>query len=332
MQNEDIPFSDFDQEFSGLPEIGRVPPAIQGEGGRTRTIEIANKCAAAASSFEEHEKWLRAWNLTCEPPWEGAGQEGIDYWIKDSWAFIKGEGPRGEKIEISRVVRNKVSLQALDEVAYGSGEQYAKFLADCAGTPIPSAEEVIDQLYPGNPLLCRAAGRQWWGATARRETIRGAEEGFEWLVPSPMSKATGRTMKGKEDSWRCRDNAGRRVYIVIEFDFGETFSKRIEAWAKKGIHQRDVQIALIYLMATTGEPRRFPFMIVDSGGKSLHSWYAIGPKFPEGAALALLSRAIPYGADSRADEPERFFRFPGGVRKSERNQPQPILYYDPTTR
>jgi hypothetical protein len=332
MQNDDTSFFDFNQDKSGLPRIENVPPAIQGEGGRTRTLEIANQCASAAGSFEEHEAWMRAWNLTCEPPWLGEGTEGIDYWIKDSWAFIRGEDERGEETKILRAVKKRVSLEALDEIAYGARGRYAQLLAGVAGHPIPSSEEIIDQLYPGNPLLCRAAGSERWHHTGSRESIRGVEKEFEWLVINPMRAKTGRTMKGKDGSPRCRDNVGPRKYIVIEFDFGETFRRRIEAWAKKGISPRDVQIALIYHLAATGTPRRFPFMIVDSGGKSLHSWYAIGPTFPEGAALALLARAIPYGADPKADEPERFFRFPGGVRKSERNQPQPILYYDPTTR
>jgi hypothetical protein len=116
---------------------------------------------------------------------------------------------------------------------------------------------------------------------------------------------------------------------VIEFDFTKLFQKHIDAWAAKGISTRDVQAWLVHWLGTTGEPRQWPFMIVDTGGKSLHNWYQINKKFSEQNALDLLSRAIPLGADKRAEQPEQFFRFPGGTRKSERSQPQPVLYYDP---
>ena len=71
-----------------------------------------------------------------------------------------------------------------------------------------------------------------------------------------------------------------------------------------------------------------PFLVVHTGGKSLHSWYAIHPGFPHSMALDLLSRAIPLGADKHAEQPEQLFRFPGGTRKSEQNQPQSIIFYD----
>ena len=331
MQGHDGLSGEFNQDEFGLPSVDAVPPAIQGEDGRKRTMEVANLCAAAAPSFEEFASWMHAWNRTCEPPWDGVGYEGIDYWIKDAWGFVRGGNAPVEREEILRVANKKKSFRELDKIAFTARGQYDQFLAEIKDRPIPTSEKVIDQLYPGNPLLCRSMERESYAFTDDRESIRGVEEKYEWIVPSPMAAKWGWNGKGKK-SYRCRENAARiRSYLIVEFDFGETFKKHIDAWAKEGISPRDVQIALIYFLAATGEPRRFPFMIVDSGGKSLHSWFAIGAKFPESAALALLSRALVFGADKRAEYPEQFFRFPGGTRSSEKGQPQPILFYDPRT-
>ena len=103
MRDENISFFDWNQGESGLPPVDKVPPAIQGMGGRAHTLLVANKAAAIAQSYEEHETWMHAWNQLCEPPWDGEGSEGIDHWIKDSWEFVRGENERGEQIEILRV-------------------------------------------------------------------------------------------------------------------------------------------------------------------------------------------------------------------------------------
>ena len=331
MQDHDGLSGEFNQDEFSLPPVDSVPPAIQGDHGRDRTRDVANRCAANAESFEDFEAWMRAWNRTCEPPWDGEGYEGIEYWIKDAWEFTRGGGRALLQEEILRVATKKRSLRELDKIAFTAHGQYDQFLAEIKDRPIPTSEEVIDQLYPGNPLLCRSRQYESYAFTDTRESIRGVEEKYEWIVPSPMVAKWGWNGKGKK-SYRCRENAARiRSYLIIEFDFGETFKKHLDAWAREGISPRDVQIALIYFLARQGEPRRFPFMIVDSGGKSLHSWFAIGRKFPETAALALLSRALVFGADKRAEYPEQFFRFPGGTRSSERGQPQPILFYDPRT-
>jgi hypothetical protein len=146
-----------------------------------------------------------------------------------------------------------------------------------------------------------------------------------------MSKVTGLApTTGNPNSHRCIGNAGPMKYIVIEFDLDSRFDSIKPKWEAEGISLRDVQAALIHHLATTGKPKAWPFMIVDSGGKSLHSWFQINANFPKSAALALLARAVPLGADHRANETERFFRFPGGTRKSEKSQPQPVLLYDPS--
>ena len=331
MQDENIPFPDFPQGINSfLPEITAIEPAVSLQGGDDHTYAVAKQIAGLTADPEEALAWMLSWNKLCKPPWTATR---VARNVRRAWHEVHGGEGMSEfylpEDERPRVKKSRVNFKALDEVAFGAYGALDALLVQAAKLPIPPLEKMIDQMYPRNPLLCRAAGSETLAKTARRETIRGVEGEFEWLVPSPMSKVVGTTMDGENDeSPRCRDNAGPRRYIVIEFDFTKKFQDHLDAWAKEGISGRDVQAALICLLATTGSPQAWPFLIVDSGNKSLHAWYAIHKKFSEQNALDLLSRAIPFGADPRADEPERFFRFPGGKRKSQNNQPQPVLFYD----
>jgi hypothetical protein len=333
MQDQNIVPNGGGQVNIDLPRICDIDCSISGSNGDNQLWATARQLACCTADFELYRQWMLEYNRTrCKPPWS---ERRVAYYIHKEWRLAHGD-ELGEVYlppvdNRPHVKGSKVSFKRLDELAGNALGMYARLLAFLRPKrkAIPSSEAIIDRLYPGNPWICRAAGSQRWARTDTRESFRGVEKEMEWIVPSPMSKMTGFAYStGKSDSPRCKENAGPRVYLVIEFDFGKTFAKHLEAWAAKGISSRDVQAYLIHHLATTGEPRRWPFMIVDSGGKSLHSWFQISKKFSEQNALDLLARAIPLGADKGGDEPERFFRFPGGTRKSENNQPQPVLFYD----
>jgi hypothetical protein len=315
-----------------MPEITEVSPAISHQQGHNHTFGAAcNIARDCGGDFDQFVKWMTDWNETCEPPWS---EYELDHKIRDAWAEVYGERVNGEKIKgepLPRAKKRKLNLRAINKLAKGAYGQYQKFLDDVKNLPIPPLENLIDRLYPGNPLICSASQKQWWAHTFPRENLRGIEKEREWIVPSPMSKGTGVTKSGKTGSHRCRDNAGPRIYIIVDFDLSETvgLGESIAQWAEDGISIWDVQVVLITHLATTGNPRAWPFMVVHTGGKSLHCWYQISSLFPESMALEFLSRAIPLGADKRAEQPEQLFRFPGGTRKSDKGQPQTILFYDP---
>ena len=331
MHDDDTPFFGISQGISdSLPDISAIDPAIEFQGGDDHTFAVARNMARCTADFEKYAAWMMEWNKRCQPPWPALRMARN---IRKAWKDvheISEEFYVPEEDNLPRVKRSRVSFKRLNEIAFESKGAYQELLEAAAKMdPLPTCEKLIDEIYPGDPLICRAAKSETWARTAPRSSIRGVEHEMEWIVPSPMSKLTGVTKEGRPGSHRCRDNAARkRRYIVIEFDFGKTFKEHIEAWAAAGISTRDVQAALIKWLATTGNPRAWPFLIVDSGGKSLHSWYAIHKRFNEQNALDLLARAVPFGADHRADEPERFFRFPGGTRKSEKSQTQTVLFYD----
>jgi len=81
-----------------------------------------------------------------------------------------------------------------------------------AGSPIrwtdeqPHTEEIIDLLFPGNPLIC-AATRKESALTRTREKWRGFLANQQFIVPSPMIAICGKTKNGR-DSMRCLANYG----------------------------------------------------------------------------------------------------------------------------
>ena len=327
MQNNDNSSLGFDQEIR-LPEISDVPPAIEGSGGDEHTNKVAILIAQLTLDFDQAWGWMKAWNKICRPEWQ---EYRLKQKTESAWNYVHPDELVVIPVEERpRARARKVSFKRLNAMAFTAKGKYDELLEGVSGREIPSAEAVIDDLYPGNPWICRAAGSPN-GYTDRRESFRGVEKEFEWIVPSPMSAQTGYARStGNPRSYRCLENAGPLRYMVIEFDFTSSFQAHIDAWAKEGISPRDVQARLIEWLGLEEEIRQWPFMIVDSGKKSLHSWYAIHEGFPLEDALELLTRALPYGADKHGESPCWLFRFPGGTRKSDKGQPQPIIFYDKT--
>jgi hypothetical protein len=312
-----------------LPPVEEIAPAIDGTGGcHDHTFEVAcNRARDCFGDFDLFVQWMQEWNETCEPPWS---ETELDHKIHDGWAEVYGDIKTTKVDTLPRAKKGKPSVRQINKLAKGAQGKYQQFLEAIAG-PIPPLEEIIDQMYPGNPLLCRGVGSWGSACTGPREDIRGVEKEMEWLVPSPMSKVTGYAHStDNPKSHRCRENAGPLRYLVLDFDLSEVIGlgQSIEKWKGKGISIWDVQAVIIAHLANEGNPRAWPFMIVNTGGKSLHSWYAIHKNFPESMALDFLSRAVLLGADKHAEQPEQFFRFPGGTRKSDQGQPQSILFYD----
>ena len=116
-------------------------------------------------------------------------------------------------------------------------------------------EEIVDTLFPGNPLLCCGKSNSEF-ATRSREEWRGKLAAMQFIVPCPMSARTGRTQDGKE-SEHTLENTGPRRFLVIEQDTGTV----------------DEQAAILVHLA-----ERAPLALaVHSGSKSLHgSAAAIG--------------------------------------------------------
>lgn len=167
-------------------------------------------------------------------------------------------------------------------------------------------EEIIDQLFPGNPLLCCGKSISEF-ETKSREEWRGQLSLLSHIVPSPMSKPAGLTKEGKESA-HCLDNTGQRRFLVCEFDTGTT----------------DEQAALILHLATFA-----PLVCaLHSGGKSLHGWFYVQDQ-PEEKVIKFFRYAVSLGADSPGWVRSQFMRMPDGIRDNGKRQAVYFLNFRP---
>lgn len=187
-------------------------------------------------------------------------------------------------------------------------------------------EEVIDALFPGNPLLC-GARRAERSLTRPREEWRGFLVNQQFIVPNPMSKTHGRTQGGRH-SMRCLDNVGPRRFLVIEFDplgYKQLPEEQRDQYGSEEQYRRakkDEQAALLMSLS-----KRMPLaMVVDSAGKSLHGWFYVAGQ-PEQKITQFFSHACSLGADAQLWTPCQYVRMPDGTRDT--GQRQRVVYFNP---
>ena len=158
-------------------------------------------------------------------------------------------------------------------------------------------EWVIDQLFPGNPLLCVGKSKYVF-RTRPREELRGDLANKSFIVPSPMNAQHGVTQDGK-DSEHCLNNTGSRRFLIVEQDDGSL----------------DEQASVILYLAEMAPLA----LVVHSGGKSLHSWF-----FCEGQTEEKLRHfmrlAVSIGADHATWCRSQFVRMPDGHRDTGKRQ------------
>ena len=158
-------------------------------------------------------------------------------------------------------------------------------------------EEIIDRLFPGNPLLCCGKSNSDFD-TKPRDDWRGQLPQLQFIVPSSMSAVTGQTKEGRQ-SKHTLANTGQRRFLVVEFDTGTA----------------DDHAALLLHLAT------FAPMVcaLHSGGKSMHGWFYVSGQ-PEDKILRFFRYAVSLGADSRLWTRSQFCRLPDGQRDNGRRQ------------
>lgn len=171
------------------------------------------------------------------------------------------------------------------------------------------SEEIIDALFPGNPLLCCGKSSSVFDTRAR-EAWRGGLSTLQLIVPSSMSSLLGRKKTPKpgenEMSAHTLDNTGPRRFLVVEFDTGTT----------------DDHAALLLHLAS-----RAPLVVaVHSGGKSLHGWFYCASQ-PEEKLRRFMEYAVSLGADPATWSKSQFVRMPDGTRGSGKRQT--VYFFNP---
>jgi hypothetical protein len=158
-------------------------------------------------------------------------------------------------------------------------------------------EEIIDTLFPGNPLLCCGKSSSEF-ATRTRGKWRGKLSALPLIVPSPMTAKSGQTKDGHE-SEHCLDNTGPRLFLVVEFDAGSF----------------DDHAALLWHLAGYGPLT----LAVHSGSKSLHGWFSLNGR-AEDKLCAFMRYAVSIGADHATWTRSQFVRMPDGTRENGKRQ------------
>lgn len=168
-------------------------------------------------------------------------------------------------------------------------------------------EQIVDRLFPENPLLC--CGRSQSNFDTRpREEWRGELAQLQFIVTSPMSAVWGRTKEGKL-SKHTLENTGLRRFLVVEFDTGTI----------------DEHAALLIHLAGYA-----PLVCsVYSGGKSLHGWFFVEGQ-PEEKVLQFFRYAVSLGADGQLWTRSQFVQMPDGQRDNGKRQTVFFLNFRPS--
>ena len=167
-------------------------------------------------------------------------------------------------------------------------------------------EEIIDALFPGNPLLCASKSMSDFD-TKPREDWRGELSKLQLIVPSPMSVVEGVTKDGKP-SKHTLSNTGERRFLICEFDTGTP----------------DEHAAILIHLAGYA-----PLVCaVHSGGKSLHGWFLVAGQ-PEAKVQKFFRFAVSLGADAATWTRSQFVRMPDGTRDNGKRQTVFFLNFKP---
>ena len=168
----------------------------------------------------------------------------------------------------------------------------------------PHSEEIIDALFPGNPLLCVGQSSCQF-STRLREDWRGALTDKQLIVPSPMTTHIGRTQDGKE-SQHTLENTGTRRFLIIEQDIGNA----------------DEQAAVLLHLAAHAPLA----LAVHSGSKSIHGWFMAAGQ-SEDRLRSFMHHAVSLGADNATWTRSQFVRMPDGTRDNGKRQA--VYFFNP---
>ena len=228
----------------------------------------------------------------------------------------KWPGPELDQIE--NIVRNGIKLVDLWE------HSPVQLIENKVHT-----EQIIDVLFPGDPLLCVGQSNHEFD-TCSREEWRGRLGTMPLIVPSPMSARTGTTQDSKK-SKHTLANTGPRRFLVVECDFAKlardgktptSFAPLIEKLGSERIDTLDMGAAVLAHLACQAPLA----LAVYSGGKSIHGWFYCAGR-DEGLLEKFMRNAVRIGADRATWTRSQFVRMPDGKRQD--GNRQAVYYFNP---
>jgi len=310
--------------------LAKCEPAVSGQHGHNTTFAAA--CALVhgfALDPETAYPFLAEYNTRCEPPWT---EHDLRRKLAQALAHPGHQKPRGHLLaaEVAEPIAftgqlpkpepvwPKPDLDAIDQIVATGATLYdltekSPVRLDDGGI---HAEEIVDVLLPGNPLLCVAKSNELF-ATRRREVWRGKLGTLPLMVPNPMVRVLGKTQDARW-SEHTKDATARPVYQVIEFDFSEKdrsgndtiWTPLVRRWRESGISVADACAALILHLA-----ERLPTLasVCFSGGKSLHGWFRV-LELNRSKQREFMRYAVSLGADRATWNKAQLVRIPDGRR------------------
>jgi hypothetical protein len=183
--------------------------------------------------------------------------------------------------------------------------------------------EIIDLLFPDDPLLCCGWRRHYFDTRPKRRWYK--PEALQFIVPNPMSTLQGITRSGNTSA-HSLSNTGPRRFLVIEFDFDSSRSlAEAELIAELSKENQDVSDLCAGLLLHLAE--RAPLtLVLHSGGKSLHGWFYCAGQ-PEESLRRFMNYAVSMGADKMTWPKSQFVRMPDGKRENGRRQT--VYFFNP---
>jgi hypothetical protein len=186
----------------------------------------------------------------------------------------------------------------------------------------PSTDEIIDILFPGNPLLCCGWNRHYFETRQRRHWHK--LHALQFIVPNPMTTRQGLTRTQKLSA-HALSNTGPRRFLIVEFDFVQASTAEARLLNKLAAEAREIRDLSAALLLHLAEMAPLA-LVVYSGGKSLHGWF-----YCRGVAEENISRFYRYaaalGADRATWTPSQFARMPDGLRDNGKRQS--VYFFNP---
>ena len=305
--------------------VREVPGAIGGSGGHDQTFALA--CALLhgfALGERDALELLCEYNTRCVPPWS---ETELRHKIVSAngtpplkpRGHLLGSGHRFDRGAFAPRVSELKRLAPVSKWPAVNQEQRAAIIRDGSGLADlwelsnpriedneRHTEEIIDRMFPGNPLLCCGKSNSDFETKAREEW-RGQLSALQLIVPSPMSALTGLTQEGKKSA-HTLNNTGPRRFLVCEFDTGTP----------------DDHAAILMHLGTFA-----PLVcVLHSGGKSLHGWFLVANQ-PDDKVTRFFRYAVSLGADHAAWTRSQFMRMADGTRDNGQRQTVYFLNFKP---
>ena len=166
--------------------------------------------------------------------------------------------------------------------------------------------ELLGWLFPGDPLLCCGKSKYEFDTRLLSEWADTDLSKWQFVVPSPMIARRALCKNTDKMSAHTEAGTGPRRFLVVDFDdFAGLDVHAAAAWALG---------ALLPLV-----------MVLKTGGKGLHAWYAVRDK-SEAELKRFYCLGCVFGGDPRLWLCSQFARMPDGRRDN--GGEQRVIYFN----